>query len=70
MYNPFLADTYMKARHTERLKEAEKDRLLKVIKAGRPKLQERLLLSIGDFLISFGLRLKARYQPNSAAPTF
>ncbi len=70
MYNPFLADTYKKALHTERLKEAEKDRLVKAAKAGRPSLQERLLLSIGDFLITFGLRLKARYQPNSAAPTF
>jgi hypothetical protein len=69
MYNPFLADTYTKAHHTERLKEAEKDRLLKAAMAGRPKLQERLLLSISDLLITFGLWLKARYQPNSAAPT-
>ena len=69
MYNPFLADTYAKALHTERLKEAEKDRLLKATKAGRPRLQERLLLSIGDLLITFGHWLKARYQPNSAVPT-
>ena len=68
MYNPFLADTYTKACHTERLKQAEKDRLLKAAKAGRPKLQERLLLSTGDLLITFSLWLKARYQPNAAAP--
>lgn len=68
MYNPFLADTYAKARHEERLAEVEKDRLLKAARAGRPKLEERLLLSIGDLLITFGIWLKARYQPDSAAP--
>lgn len=68
MLYPVLTVAYAKARHSELLREAEFHRLVKEAKAGRPGLQDRLLLSIGGVLISFGLWLKARCQPDSAAP--
>jgi len=54
------------ARHDVQLEETEKEHLLRMAQAGRPKLQERFLLGTGDVLVSWGLRLKARYQLDSA----
>jgi hypothetical protein len=68
MLYPMLTVVHAKARHSELLREAEFQRLVKEAKAGRPSLQDRLLLSVGDVLISFGLWLKARCQPDSAMP--
>ena len=67
MLYPMLTVVYAKVRHSELLREAEFLRLVKEAKAGRPRLQDRLLLRISDVLISFGLWLKARCQPDSAA---
>jgi hypothetical protein len=50
------------------LEDAGIHRLYKMAQADRPRPQEHLLLSIGDALISLGLRLKARYQSDSAVP--
>lgn len=50
------------------LQDAEIHRLHKMAQVDRPRPQDHLLLSIGDALISLGLRLKARYQPSSPAP--
>lgn len=70
MTHPVLALARVQVHCNDLLEEAEFHRLLKKAKAGRPRLQDHLLLSLGDLLISFGLRLKARYQPDSAAPIF
>ena len=67
MLYPVLTVVCAKARHSELLREVEFYRLVKEAKAGRPRLQDRLLLSISDVLISLGLWLKARCQPDSAA---
>ncbi len=37
-------------------------------RANRIRFQDRLMLRLGDLLISYGLRLKARCQSNSVAP--
>jgi len=68
MLYPMLTVVHAKARHSELLREAEFHRLVKEVKAGRPSLQDRFLLSVGAVLISFGLWLKARCQPDSAMP--
>ncbi len=58
-----------KDRHGELLKVAGTSRLLKETLAGRPGNKARLFVSLGDFLISSGLRLKARYQPMTLGPS-
>lgn len=45
------------------LEEAKKNRMLRAIRAERPRFRERLFVRVGDFLISTGLRLKGRYKP-------
>ena len=52
-----------KERQKDMLEETKRYRMLKAFRAGRPRLQERLSVRVGDFLISAGLRLKERYQP-------
>ena len=42
--------------------QADNHRLLKTIKANTPAFRERVLLSIGEFLISCGLYLRRRVQ--------
>jgi hypothetical protein len=51
-----------KEHQKDMLEEVKKCRMLKALRAKRPRLQERLLVRVGDFLISAGLRLKERYQ--------
>jgi hypothetical protein len=57
-----------KDRHAELLKVAGTSRLLKETLAGRPGNKARLFVNVGNFLISSGLRLKARYQPVTFGP--
>jgi hypothetical protein len=54
--------------YRERLQEAERERHYQQIRNNRPKLQERFLLSLGDLLISAGMKLKAQDQSSSATP--
>ena len=62
MFNPMML-SIAKERQKELLEEAKKYRMLKAARAARPRLQERLCVRVGDFLISAGLRLKERYKP-------
>lgn len=65
MYNDHLlsqlADTYQ----AEKMAEAEKARLLKLARAGRPVLRRRVLSWSGDRLIALGWALKERYEPGT-----
>lgn len=54
----------VKEHQNNMLKEAKKERMLRAIRAKRPQLRERLSARVGDFLISAGLRLKERYEPD------
>lgn len=49
-------------RHGELLKVAETQRLIRV-KTEKPSHKERLVVRIGNLLVSSGLRLQARYEP-------
>jgi hypothetical protein len=68
MYNDHLlsqlADTYQ----AEKLAEAEKARLLKLARAGRPVLRRRVLSWSGNRLIAFGWALKKRYESDALNP--
>jgi hypothetical protein len=57
-------------RYNELLQEAEQARRARQARAGQPSLQARLLLNVGNYLISSGQKLKARYQPDMADPSF
>ena len=58
-----LAIIIVKEHQNNMLEEAKKYRMLKAARAASPRLQERLFVRVGDFLISAGLRLKERYKP-------
>ena len=61
MFNlgPYALLKFAEARQEELLKEAEIERLIERDHVKRPRFQDRLLLNLGDLLISFGQRLKA-----------
>ena len=67
MYNDHLlsrlADTYQ----AEKVAGAERARLLKQARSGRPMFRHRLLAWSGDRLIAFGQALKERYEPGALA---
>jgi hypothetical protein len=50
-------------RHNTLLKVAANQRLLTNAYPKAPRRTGRLLTNVADFLIAFGLRLKARYEP-------
>lgn len=50
-------------RHSELLKVAEAQRLAKENKAEGFSRKNRLFINVGDFLVSTGLKVKARYEP-------
>jgi hypothetical protein len=52
--NPFILRKFAEARQRELLKEPKIERLLGRDHMGRLGLQDRFLLNVGDFLISFG----------------
>ena len=54
----------MQGYHTEKLAEEER-RHHPAAGAQAPKFQERLLENMGDRLVSLGLKLKARPQPET-----
>lgn len=53
-----LADTYQ----AEKVAGAERARLLKQVRSGRPVLRHRILAWSGNRLIVFGRALKDRYE--------
>jgi len=64
--HPTLVTMRTQARVDALRQEAEAHRLLKQARTGAPGFQDRLLLNVGDGLISLGCRLKARCEPNPA----
>ena len=61
-----LAKQYMK----ERQKEAEIYRLLKAANSDAPRLRDRFLFGISEFLISLGRWIKNRFEPKHAPQYF
>ncbi len=61
-HNAFLINKLGQARQRELLEEAETERLARRIKPDRLRLRDRFFLNAGDLLISFGLRLKERWE--------
>jgi hypothetical protein len=63
MFNLKVLSMIAKEHQNNMLEEVKKNQMLKAIRPAKPRLQERLCVRIGDFLISAGLRLKKRYKP-------
>jgi hypothetical protein len=59
MLVPWLAELHQEAL----LEEAKESRLAARGWASKPRLEERVLVALGTWLISIGLRLQARYRP-------
>ena len=45
------------------LEQAQRNRLVVRGWANKPRLEERVLVGLGAWLVSMGLRLQARYRP-------
>lgn len=52
-----------KDRHDELLKISETSRLLRMTKVEQLNRRERLFVNLGESLVSFGMRLRAPYEP-------
>jgi hypothetical protein len=63
MYNDHLLSRLAETYQAEKVAGAERARLLKQARSGRPILRHRLLAWSGDRLIIFGRALKERYEP-------
>jgi hypothetical protein len=71
MLNPQIPGYQMmlmiaKARRSELLDEAERDRLIRKTRVRSPGPQARVLASLGGFLISAGKKLQGRYAYRSS----
>lgn len=51
-----------KARRNDQLKEAKISRLPRQARAAKPRLQERLVVSVGRLLILAGTKLQGEYE--------
>jgi hypothetical protein len=58
-----LAKLHMEKRH----EEAEIYRLLKAANSDAPRLRDRFLFSISEFLISLGFWIKDRFEPKQTS---
>lgn len=68
--HPVLASAWIRVHNRDLLEEIENDLLFREARSDRVEFLARLLLRAGDFLISSGHRLKARYQTDSVSPAF
>lgn len=59
--NPLFLELQLKEKHREMLKEAELQRLLAAYNALNPGWRERMQVTLGDFLIRLGKKIKHRY---------
>jgi hypothetical protein len=59
--NPYLMLAIGEARQSERLKEAESDRLIQKAKSMQPRLLNRILAGLGALLILAGNKLQEQY---------
>jgi len=50
-------------RRSELLQIAQAGHLVRKSRAGLPRRKDRVLLNVGDLMVSWGMRLKARYEP-------
>ena len=64
--NDYVAYELAKQYMEERQKEAEFYRLLKAANSDAPRLRDRFLFSISEFLISLGQWIKERFEPKLA----
>ena len=63
-----ISEVYLsQLRYQEMLAEAENERRYRQLQGSQASLQRRFLLRIGDFLITFGQKLKTRYQPETTS---
>jgi hypothetical protein len=60
--NPFLLEMLVQEKRREMLEEAKRRRLLAVYNTNNLSVWKRLQLTLGNFFISFGERLKYRYS--------
>lgn len=63
--DPMILWELAKARRTDLMLGVEVNRLAGQARAGTRGFHESLLMGLGEFLISVGLKLKARYEPVS-----
>jgi len=63
MLHPTILSMIVKERQNSLLEEAKKSRMPKTSGSTSPRLQERLCMRAGDFLIHTGQRLQRRYRP-------
>jgi hypothetical protein len=66
MFDPQTCNAYLmlaigEARRSERLKEAEYDRLIQKVKSTQPRLLNRVLAGFGALLILAGNKLQEQY---------
>jgi hypothetical protein len=62
--NPYLMIKMERIHRQELFKEIEHYRLIRQARAGAPRLLDRVLASIGSFLIAAGERLRSRHVPH------
>jgi hypothetical protein len=62
---PTNYDEIAKARRADLLREAEKERLIKIAQAGQPTLIDSIQIKIGEVLTKTGGRLQNQTQPIS-----
>jgi len=61
MYEVYEAEMLMKERTKAILREAERERLGRMVNSARPGLLSQALVNIGGLLISIGKKLQARH---------
>lgn len=59
--NPYIMEMIAKERQREIEEEAQRLHLLAMHRAGRPSAKERILLGLGELLITAGAKLTDRY---------
>ena len=63
MFDLMVIAEVTRAHQHDVLKEAEEDRLMQKVRTSRIGLRERVLIGIGDALISAGQKLQGRHMP-------
>ena len=63
MFDLMVVAEVTRAHQHDILKEAEDDRLMQKVRASRIGLRERVLIGIGNALISAGHKLQGRHMP-------
>lgn len=63
--SPMIYYEAISTRHEDLLKEAEKERLLKIALAGQQKLGDRIQTKMGQLLIKTGSKLQISKEPTA-----